>query len=59
VGVGIIAFQGARHAGADVILAVGPVPFRRDQALKSGATHDAKDFDEAMEALAPLTDGRT
>jgi NDMA-dependent alcohol dehydrogenase len=57
-GVGINAVQGARHKGARNIVAVDPVAFKRDQAKVFGATHDAADFDEAMQVLDHLTDGQ-
>ncbi|MBN2624268.1 MAG: alcohol dehydrogenase catalytic domain-containing protein [Acidimicrobiales bacterium] len=38
-GIGISVVQGARLAGASVIVAADPVPERRDAALRFGATH--------------------
>ena len=38
-GIGINAVQGAAHAGAARIIAVDPVPFKRESALRFGATH--------------------
>jgi S-(hydroxymethyl)glutathione dehydrogenase/alcohol dehydrogenase len=58
-GVGLSAIMGARLAGAAVIAAVDPFPFRRETALELGATHA---FDPRSEdvpaALRDLTDGR-
>ena len=54
-GVGMSAVQGARIAGAARIVAVDPVAFKRDQALKLGATHAA----ESMEAARSLVGGLT
>jgi NDMA-dependent alcohol dehydrogenase len=58
-GVGLSAVMGARLAGAGTIIAVDPVPFRRQTALELGATHafDPK-ADELVEALRELTSGR-
>jgi S-(hydroxymethyl)glutathione dehydrogenase/alcohol dehydrogenase len=55
-GVGIAAVQGARVAGAEHILAVDPVPGRRDWALKFGATAAAAP-EELREVAARLTGG--
>jgi NDMA-dependent alcohol dehydrogenase len=49
-GVGSSAVQGARIAGAEVIVAVDPIEFRREQALLLGATHAVA----AMELAEPL-----
>jgi len=40
--------QGARVAGAQNIIAVDPIPFRREQAMLLGATHSVASMDEAM-----------
>jgi NDMA-dependent alcohol dehydrogenase len=58
-GVGLSAVLGARLAGASVIAAVDPVPFKRELAVELGATHgvDPKTEDPA-EALRALTEGR-
>jgi S-(hydroxymethyl)glutathione dehydrogenase/alcohol dehydrogenase len=37
-GIGINAVQGAVHAGAERVVAVDPIPFKREMALKLGAT---------------------
>jgi NDMA-dependent alcohol dehydrogenase len=57
-GVGINSVQGARIAGADVIVAVDTNEFKREQALRFGATHTAASLDEARELIAGLTKGR-
>lgn len=56
-GVGVNSLQGARSAGADIIVAVDPVEFKRDQAKKFGATHTAASIEEATELLAEITKG--
>src|SRR3954447_1933392 len=38
-GVGTAALQGARNQGARNLIAIDPVEFKREQALKNGATH--------------------
>jgi NDMA-dependent alcohol dehydrogenase len=57
-GVGINAVQGARHKGARNIVAVDPVPFKRDQAKLFGATHDAPDLEVAAAIVEQLTGGQ-
>jgi S-(hydroxymethyl)glutathione dehydrogenase/alcohol dehydrogenase len=57
-GVGINAVQGARIAGAERIVAVDPVDLKREKALALGATHAAKDVDEAWELISEMTRGR-
>ena len=52
-GVGINAVQGASHAGAKYVVVVDPVAFKRDTALKFGATHA---FDSAAEAAAKVNE---
>lgn len=56
-GVGSSAVQGARIAGAETIVAVDPVPLRRDQAKLLGATHAVASMDEAMPLVMELTRG--
>ncbi|KAK1183943.1 zinc-binding dehydrogenase [Streptomyces sp. NBS 14/10] len=55
-GVGLAAVLGARAAGAYPVIAVDPVPEKRELALQLGATH-AYDADEAVEAIHDLTSG--
>ena len=57
-GVGMGALQGALNAGARNIFAVDPVEWKRDQALKFGATHAYPDIVSAMMGVAEVTEGR-
>ncbi|HUP99447.1 MAG TPA: NDMA-dependent alcohol dehydrogenase [Aeromicrobium sp.] len=57
-GVGHFAVQGAAHAGATAVIAVDPVPFKRESALTVGATHACATIAEAIEIAAPLTNGQ-
>jgi NDMA-dependent alcohol dehydrogenase len=57
-GVGMNAVQGAAHAGASHVIAVDPVPFKREMAEKLGATHSFDDFDEAAELARSVTNGQ-
>lgn len=57
-GVGMGALQGALNAGARNIFAVDPVEWKRDQALKFGATHAYPDIFTAMGGVAEVTQGR-
>ncbi len=52
-GIGANAVQGARAAGARHIVAIDPVAFKREMAMKLGATHAYASIEEAT---APLTD---
>lgn len=56
-GVGINAVQGAKYAGAANVVAVDPVEFKRDSALKLGATHTAASAAEAHDLAQQLTAG--
>jgi S-(hydroxymethyl)glutathione dehydrogenase/alcohol dehydrogenase len=56
-GVGTAAIQGARIAGASTIVAIDPVPFKLDQALRFGATHTALSVSEAIPVLRELSRG--
>ena len=56
-GVGINAVQGAKVAGARVIVAVDPVEFKQKAALDFGATHAVASMEEAQPLLAELTMG--
>jgi alcohol dehydrogenase (nicotinoprotein) len=56
-GVGINSIQGAAHAGARCVIAVDPVAFKRETALKLGATHAAASAEEAAELVLELTEG--
>jgi S-(hydroxymethyl)glutathione dehydrogenase/alcohol dehydrogenase len=57
-GVGINAIQGAAAAGAGRVIAVDPVAFKRDSALKLGATHAFASVEEAMMPVMEATYGR-
>jgi NDMA-dependent alcohol dehydrogenase len=57
-GVGINAVQGAAHAGAASVIAVDPVGFKRELALKLGATHAVAGMAEATELARRLTNGQ-
>ncbi len=56
-GVGMGALQGAVTAGARNIFAIDPVEWKRDQALKFGATHAYPDFETAMAGIGEVTQG--
>lgn len=58
-GVGQSVVQGARIAGASVIIAVDPVPGRRQASLDVGATHEVDPADaDPVEQVRALTGGR-
>jgi len=57
-GIGINAVQGAAHAGATTIIAVDPVPFKREKAQEFGATHSFSDIAEATEYAQSVTEGQ-
>ena len=57
-GIGINAVQGAVHAGAQNIIAVDPVEFKREKAQEMGATHVFKHIDEAAEFARSVTNGQ-
>jgi NDMA-dependent alcohol dehydrogenase len=57
-GVGMNAVQGARYAGARSVVVVDPVAFKRDSALKFGATHVFADADSAQVAVIAMTRGQ-
>jgi S-(hydroxymethyl)glutathione dehydrogenase/alcohol dehydrogenase len=56
-GVGSAAVQGARIAGAEKIIAVDPVEFKREKAKQFGATHTAASVAEATELVRELSQG--
>lgn len=56
-GVGMAALQGAVSAGARYVFAVEPVEWKRDQALKFGATHVYPDINAALMGIAAVTYG--
>jgi NDMA-dependent alcohol dehydrogenase len=57
-GIGVNAVQGARHAGASRIIAVDPGEFKREMALRVGATDALADIAEAAELARSLTNGQ-
>jgi Zn-dependent alcohol dehydrogenase len=57
-GIGINAVQGAAAAGAEFVVAVDPVAFKREKALEFGATHAVGTNEEASALLTDLTRGR-
>ncbi|MBD0323157.1 MAG: alcohol dehydrogenase catalytic domain-containing protein, partial [Aldersonia sp.] len=56
-GVGISALQGAVNSGARYVFAVDPVEWKREQALKFGATHVYDSIEAATMAAAEVTSG--
>jgi NDMA-dependent alcohol dehydrogenase len=57
-GIGINAVQGAAHAGAKNVVVVDPLAFKRETALKFGATHAFADPGEAQAAVVEMTRGQ-
>jgi NDMA-dependent alcohol dehydrogenase len=57
-GIGINAVQGAVVTGAEYVVAVDPVAFKREKALEFGATHAVETSEQATALLAELTRGR-
>lgn len=57
-GLGIAAVQAARFSGAAQIIAVDPVEFKRQSALKFGATDVAASMEEALPLLVDRTRGK-
>ena len=56
-GVGMSALQGAVNAGARYVFVIEPIEWKRDQALKFGATHVFPDIAAALMGMAELTAG--
>jgi S-(hydroxymethyl)glutathione dehydrogenase/alcohol dehydrogenase len=56
--IGINAVQGAAYAGAKYVVAVDPVEFKRETALKFGATHAFASPEQAAEKIHELTWGQ-
>src|ERR1700720_2392717 len=56
-GVGMNALQGARAAGAQYVIGVDPVEFKRDSAPAFGATHTCAASDQAIDRVRELTAG--
>ena len=57
-GVGVNAVQGAAIAGAATVVAVDPVPFKREMAERLGATHTFADVAEAADFVRSITNGQ-
>lgn len=56
-GIGINAVQGARHSGASTLIAVDPLPNKREKALELGATHAVATAQEAGDIARAATNG--
>jgi S-(hydroxymethyl)glutathione dehydrogenase/alcohol dehydrogenase len=56
-GVGMSALQGAVAAGARNVFVIEPVEWKRDAALKFGATHTYPDIETAFGGVAEVTQG--
>ncbi|MFK7919734.1 MAG: NDMA-dependent alcohol dehydrogenase [Ilumatobacter sp.] len=56
-GIGINAVQGAASAGAQRVIAIDPVEFKREQAMEMGATHTFASMEEAFPAVQEMTWG--
>jgi len=56
-GVGMSALQGAVHAGARYLFAIEPIAWKRNQALKFGATHIYDSAEAALAGIAEVTAG--
>jgi alcohol dehydrogenase (nicotinoprotein) len=56
-GIGINAVQGAALAGARNVVAIDPMPFKREMAEKLGATHSCGTAEEAHQLIGELTRG--
>jgi NDMA-dependent alcohol dehydrogenase len=54
-GIGAAAVQGARLAGARTITVIDPSEYKRDEAVKMGATHTAADWQDAKAVVAKAT----
>jgi len=57
-GIGSSAVQGARLAGAETIVAIDPVPFKREQATLFGADLTFPSMEDAKVPIRELTKGR-
>jgi len=56
-GIGMSALQGAVISGARHVIAIDPVAFKRDQAIKFGATHAYESMAAAIAPMIDLTEG--
>jgi S-(hydroxymethyl)glutathione dehydrogenase/alcohol dehydrogenase len=57
-GIGMSAVQGAAFRGAGRVIAVDPIPMKRDLALKLGATDAVESIDEAGDLARAYTNGQ-
>jgi NDMA-dependent alcohol dehydrogenase len=57
-GIGINAVQGARQAGAERVIAVDPVEFKREKAMELGATHAYESMEAALGPVGEMTLGQ-
>lgn len=57
-GVGMSALQGAVLSGASKVIAIDPIPWKREQAQKFGATHAYASMAEAIMPMIDITEGR-
>jgi S-(hydroxymethyl)glutathione dehydrogenase/alcohol dehydrogenase len=57
-GIGMNAVQGARMAGARIVVAVDPIEWKRDRAIELGATHAAPSMGEARALVRDLSRGQ-
>ena len=57
-GIGANSLQAARFAGARAVVAIDPVPFKRELATRLGATAAVATFEEAWTEIDRLTEGR-
>jgi Zn-dependent alcohol dehydrogenase len=57
-GIGVNAVQGARFAGASRIIVVDPIEFKRETALKLGATDAFTTMNQATDLAQSLTNGQ-
>ena len=54
-GIGMNAVQGARLAGAGMVVAIDPNAWKRNRAYEFGATHDAPSMAEAKEMISDIS----
>lgn len=57
-GVGMSALQAAVASGARHVFAIDPVPWKREQAMKFGATHTYASIEEAIVPIMEITWGK-
>jgi Zn-dependent alcohol dehydrogenase len=57
-GIGMNAVQGARMAGAQRVIAVDPLEFKREKAMEFGATHTYASMEEAIPEVTDMTRGQ-